>query len=105
MIKIINIDGNDITYDYDAYTATVNGVIRPATDEERFMMDNTKQALITDAIANEEARRRSDILSNPITPLDIEGTTVEEVTASAQFVIADLASQMEAKINILITGQ
>jgi hypothetical protein len=104
MIKNINIEGEEITYDYNAYTATIKGVTRPATDEERTMMDNTKQALVTDAIANEEARYRSDLLSTPITPLPIEGTTVEEVTISAQAAIEDLAAQMEAKIQV-ITGQ
>jgi len=48
--------------------------------------------------------QNQQILSAPLSPLPIEGTTVEEVTASAQVAIDDLATQMEAKIQI-ITGQ
>jgi|APGre2960657404_1045060.scaffolds.fasta_scaffold133425_2 ferric-dicitrate binding protein FerR (iron transport regulator) len=44
---------------------------------------------------------RLAILAEPITPLPIEGTTVAEVKASAEASIADLAVQMEAKIQAL----
>jgi hypothetical protein len=104
MIKVINIAGQDITYDYDEYTAAVDGEVRPVTDEERTMIDNTKQALVTDALANAEARNRSDLLSTPLTPLPIDGTTVEEVKNSAEASVQDLAAQMEAKLQAL-SGQ
>ena len=102
MIQVVNVSGVDIAYDFDAYTATVDGEVRPVTDQERNIIDNTKQAIVTDAATNVEAQRRSEILSTPIEAPPITGTTVEEVKTSAEAAISDLAAQMEAKIQILL---
>lgn len=47
----------------------------------------------------------ADTVNNtPITALPIEGTTVDEVKASAEAAINDLAQQMQAKIDALTGG-
>jgi hypothetical protein len=44
------------------------------------------------------------VVSQPITPLPIAGETVDEVKASAEASINDLANQMQAKIDALTGG-
>lgn len=60
--------------------------------------DQEHQAFIAKQQADAD---RLAALAAPITPLPIEGTTVDEVKASAEASIADLAVQMEAKIQAL----
>lgn len=50
-----------------------------------------------------EADRQAALIA-PIAPLPIEGATVAEVKASAETAIADLATQMQAKIDALLGG-
>jgi hypothetical protein len=102
------IDGQEHVYDYDAYTVAVDGVSRPVTDQERTMIDATKVGRAqlaelmlereTEAVAQAE---REAVLAAPLTPLPIAGTTVEQVTASAQAAIEDLAAQMQTKLDAL----
>lgn len=55
------------------------------------------------AAAKAEADRQA-ALATPITPQPIEGTTVEEVKASAEAAIADLAQQMQERLGLLAGG-
>ena len=43
-------------------------------------------------------------LSQPLTPLPIEGNTVEEIQASAQASVDDLAQQMQERLNLIINN-
>lgn len=77
----------------------LNGV--PCTQDEAqayLATDPEHQAAL--ALQQAEADRQA-ALAAPIAPLPIEGTTVAEVKASAEASIADLAVQMEAKIQAL----
>jgi hypothetical protein len=47
---------------------------------------------------------RDAVLAQPLAPLPVEGSTVAEVKASAETAIADLATQMQAKIDALVGG-
>ena len=47
------------------------------------------------------AAAREAALAAPITPLPVDGTTVDEVKASAEAAIADLAQQMQDRINLI----
>lgn len=47
---------------------------------------------------------RQTALAQPLAPLAIEGATVAEVKASAETAIADLATQMQAKIDAILGG-
>jgi hypothetical protein len=56
--------------------------------------------------AQEQAETdRLAIISEPLAPLPVEGSTVAEVKASADAVVADLAAQMQAKIDALTGGR
>jgi hypothetical protein len=104
----IPLDGQEHVYDLDAYTVTVDGVARPVTDQERTMINATKTAntelaelmLEREAEAVAQAKRET-VLAAPLTPLPIDGTTVEQVTVSAQAAIEDLAAQMQTKLDAL----
>ena len=69
-------------------------------------------ALVADlehhAVLFAEAERaeaeRAEQLAQPLAPLPIDGATVAEVKASAETAIADLATQMQAKIDALLGG-
>jgi hypothetical protein len=55
--------------------------------------------------AQEQAEAdRQTALAQPLAPLPVEGSTVAEVKASAGVSIADLASQMQAKIDAILGG-
>jgi hypothetical protein len=104
----IPLDGQDHVIDLDAYTVTVDGVSRPATEHERTMIDATKTANAelaelmvereVEAVAQAE---RDAVLATPLSPLPIGGTTVEEIKNSAEASVQDLAAQMEAKLQAL----
>lgn len=67
---------------------------RVAADEQNAYIAAQEQA---------EADRQT-ALAQPITPLPISGSTVSAVKASADIAIADLASQMQTKIDALLGG-
>jgi hypothetical protein len=55
--------------------------------------------------AKEQAEAdRQTALAQPLTALSIDGATVAEVKASAETAIADLATQMQAKIDAIAGG-
>jgi hypothetical protein len=55
--------------------------------------------------AKEQAEAdRQTTLAQPLTALSIDGATVAEVKASAETAIADLATQMQAKIDAILGG-
>jgi len=54
------------------------------------------------AAQEQAAAERQTILALPISPLPVDGSTVAEVKASADIAIADLAEQMQARINAII---
>lgn len=84
MLEIkIDIDGSR--------TYWVDGI---QTDEATAFAERDKRQ------AEDEAKRQSSM----ITPLPIDGATVDEVKTSAEIVIADLAQQMQAKIDAIIGG-
>ena len=72
-------------------TYWVDGV---QTDETTAFQERDKMQ------AEEEAKKQSSIIA----PLPIEGSTVDEIKASAETVIADLATQMQAKIDAILGG-
>ncbi len=47
---------------------------------------------------------RQTALAQPLSPLPVEGATVAEVKASADTAIADLATQMQTKIDAILGG-
>ncbi len=107
----IEIDGQEHIFYFDTYTVTVDGVSRPVTEHERTMIDATKTAnaelaaLMVEREAEAVAQaEREAVLAAPLTPLPIDGTTVEEVKNSAEASVQDLAAQMEAKLQAL-SGQ
>jgi hypothetical protein len=62
------------------------------------------EADVQNALIAERDRLRAEreaVLAAPLTPLTIDGTTVEEVTASAQAAVEDLATQMQTKLDAL----
>ena len=76
----------------------------PCTQDEAqayLATDPEHQAYL--ATAQAEADRVS-ALAAPLTPLPVEGATVAEVKASADTAIADLAQQMQAKIDAIAGG-
>lgn len=73
---------------------------RPLTDIEARQVAEVARA--TTVWQAEEARRET--LAAPIAPLPIDGSTVAEVKASAETAIADLASQMQTKIDAILGG-
>ena len=80
----------------------LNGV--PCTQDEAqayLATDPEHQAYL--ATARAEADRQA-ALAAPLTPLPVEGATVAEVKASADTAIADLAQQMQAKIDAIAGG-
>ena len=56
------------------------------------------------AEADQAEQQRAEQLAQPLTPLPVEGSTVAEVKASADTAIADLAQQMQAKIDAIAGG-
>lgn len=104
----IPLDGQEHVFDFDTYTVTVDGLARDVTDQERAMINATKTAGVelAEVMVEREAEavaqaQRDAVLAAPLTPLTIEGTTVEEVTASAQAAVEDLATQMQTKLDAL----
>ena len=102
------INGQEHVFDYDSYTVAVDGVSRPVNDQERAMMDATKigKAQLAELMVEREAEavaqaQREAVLAAPLTPLPIDGATVEQDTASAQAAIEDLAAQMQTKLDAL----
>jgi hypothetical protein len=75
------------------------------TDEQiaSYVLFRDEQNAYIAAKEQTEADRQA-ILATPLAPLPIDGSTVSEVKASAEASIADLAVQMEAKIQA-ISGQ
>lgn len=67
---------------------------RVAADEQNAYISAKEQA---------EADRQA-ALAQPLSALSIDGATVAEVKASAETAIADLATQMQAKIDALLGG-
>lgn len=104
----IPINGQEHVFDFDTYTVTVDGVSRPVNDQERTMINATKtaNAELAELMAERETEiiaqaQREAVLAAPLTPLPIDGTTVEEVTASAKTALEDLAAQMQTKLDAL----
>lgn len=73
---------------------------RPLTDMEARQVIEVARA--TTVWQDEQDRQAA--LAAPLTPAPIEGTTVEEVKASAEASLADLATQMQAKIDAILGG-
>ena len=67
---------------------------RVAADEQNAYITAKEQAEADRQIA----------LAQPLSALSIDGATVAEVKASAETAIADLATQMQAKIDALLGG-
>jgi hypothetical protein len=81
----------------------LNGVPCTQDDAQAYLAtDPEHQAYL--ATAQAEAERQA-ALAAPLAPLPVEGATVAEVKASAEASIADLAVQMEAKIQALLGPQ
>lgn len=107
---IIEINGEQRTVDFVAETITVDGQTRPWDEHDRRIWPTAAEIAAfqaEDAAANaareaEDARREN--LAVPLIPAPIEGDTVAEVKASAETVIADLATQMQAKIDAILGG-
>jgi hypothetical protein len=72
--------------------------------------DEAQAYLATDpehqaALANQQVEAdRQAALAAPLAPLPVEGATVAEVKASADVSIADLATQMQTKIDAILGG-
>jgi hypothetical protein len=60
--------------------------------------------VIAQRLAQQAEADRQTALAQPLAPLPVEGATVAEVKASADTAIADLAQQMQAKIDAIAGG-
>lgn len=76
-----------------ARTYWIDGI---ETDQETIFAER-------DRLAAEEEAQRAEVI-RPLVPLPIAGATVEEVKASADASIADLAEQMNARLALLTEG-
>jgi hypothetical protein len=77
--------------------------LTPPTDEEAAAFQAwARENDILIAAQEQAAAEREATLATPISPLPIEGSTVAEVKASADIAIADLATQMQAKIDAIL---
>ena len=92
-------------------TATRGDETRPTTDNEKFLANEIDESravsdqIIAQNLLNEQAEaNRLAILSQPLTPLPIDGATIEEVKASADASVNDLATQMQAKLDAITGG-
>jgi hypothetical protein len=104
MMKKINateyyeIIGNEIrVLDGDGVTSR----ILPATPA---LVADLEHHAVLFAEADQAEQQRAEQLAQPLSPLPIEGSTVAEVKASADIAIADLAAQMQAKIDAILGG-
>jgi hypothetical protein len=108
----ITIDRNGETQvvDFVSETISVDGVVRAWDENDRALFPTQTEIQefidIDNAcnLARVEKEQRAEQLAQPLAPLPVEGSTVAEIKASADTAIADLAQQMQAKIDAIAGG-
>ncbi len=66
-----------------------------------FCEENNARVAAEEEVKAQAESKRITLLSTPITPQPITGDTVEEVKASADASVADLAQQMQDRLYLL----
>lgn len=79
--------------------------IKIAADGSRtYYVDGTETTEADAMRVRDERATQEAVAFRPLVPLPIDGTTVEEVKASAETAITDLAEQMNVRLALLTEG-